>query len=65
MRELTNREKASENLNQAENVIGETLVNDFPATAALIGIGYALLELADAERDRTMEIAGGLKGNRM
>ncbi len=64
---VNNREKARSALyaaeinNEAEYDPG---IASHATIAALLGIGYALLEIADAERDRTSEIVGGLRGNR-
>lgn len=63
-----NRDKARSALYAAEsqnNADFDPAKANYATISALLGIGYALLELADAERDRTMEIVGGLKGNRV
>lgn len=49
----TNRDAASEFLESADAHAGDAKANDYSATSALIGIGYSLLEVADAIRDRT------------
>lgn len=58
---MTNEESARESLHHAENVSGEALVNEYSSTMALIGIGYAILAVADAIRDRTAEIVASLR----
>lgn len=59
MPRLTNREAAINGLDVANNP--ETIADEDRIVAALIGIGYAILDVADSNRDRTAEIVRGLK----
>jgi hypothetical protein len=43
----TNHREACESLSAANDAAGDTLRENYSATSALIGIGYALLALAD------------------
>jgi hypothetical protein len=43
----SNRTIAEQALRTANDKSGEALIEDYPATMALVGIGYALLALAD------------------
>jgi len=54
---MTHREIAIKTLGNADDHAGEAQADDYPATVALTGIGYALLEIADAVRDLTAEAA--------
>lgn len=50
---VSNRDDAREFLESADAHAGDASTSDYPATSALIGIGYALLDAADAIRERT------------
>ena len=54
---MTHREIAIKTLGNADDHAGEAQADDYPATVALTGIGYAMLEVADAIRDQTTEIS--------
>jgi hypothetical protein len=52
----TNRQAARGWLQDAENRRGDTRTEDYAHAAALTGIGYALLEVADSFRDITAPV---------
>ena len=54
---MSNREQARDALATADQNAGNSQVGDYSAAMALIGIGYAILDAADAIRDA----AGGAR----
>lgn len=51
---VRNRTIARKALQHANDRAGEALTETYPATMALVGIGYALLDVADALREGTI-----------
>lgn len=49
----TNRQSALDSLAHANDRGGEAQPGDYPAVMALVGIGHALLDVADAIREQT------------
>jgi hypothetical protein len=49
----TNRKTAQEFLASADETVGNVQADVYTEASALIGIGYALLDVADAIRDQT------------
>jgi hypothetical protein len=50
---MDHRKTALDNLDDAETQAGNAKTNDYAVTVAAIGIGYALLDIADAVREQT------------
>jgi hypothetical protein len=51
------RDQAAALLEQADTQTGDALQSQYAATVALVGIGYALLEVADAIHQQTTIIS--------
>ena len=59
---MTNRESARQALRTANHDAGEAESEDYPGTVALIGVGYAILDVADAIRDAIAEFIREKRG---
>lgn len=57
---MTSRQTARDALREANHHAIDAQTGDYPATMALVGIGYALLDLGDAIREQNELIGSTL-----